>query len=168
MERPHRFAVIVDNIRSAHNVGSIFRTADALGATKLYLCGITPVPDGIGSKANRDIAKTALGAEHTVPWEHKKRIGDAIRQCKKDRYRVVALEQDHRSIDIRKFSAKAGKTKQDVALVLGPEVTGISKQVLNLCDTILEIPMLGKKESLNVSVAFGIAGYWLTFCSFKS
>ncbi len=163
MERPHRFAVIVDNIRSAHNVGSIFRTADALGATKLYLCGITPVPDGIGSKANCDIAKTALGAERTVPWEHKKRTGDAIRQCKKNGYRIVALEQDPHSVDIRKF-----KTRQDVALVLGPEVTGISKQVLKLCDTILEIPMLGSKESLNVSVAFGVAGYWLKFRSFQS
>ncbi len=161
--KQQRFAVIADSIRSAHNVGSIFRTADALGVEKLYLCGITPCPAGIGLKANRDIAKTALGAEYTVPWEYKKRASDAIRQCKKDGYQIVALEQDAHSADIRKF-----KTAKPVALVLGAEVSGISKQVLKLCDTILEIPMLGKKESLNVSVAFGVAGYWLTFCSFKS
>ncbi len=158
MDRTQRLAVILDNVRSAHNVGSIFRTADALGVSKLYLCGITPVPDGIGSRANRDIAKTALGAEQTVVWERKKRSADAIRQCKKDGYRIVALEQDARSVDVRKF-----RINKPVALVLGTEVSGISKRVLERCDTIVQIPMLGSKESLNVSVAFGVAGYWLKF-----
>lgn len=154
--------VVLDNIRSAHNVGSIFRTADALGVSRLYLCGITPVPDGIGSKANRDIAKTALGAERAIPWERRARVSDAIKQCRKDGYQVVALEQDPQSVDIRKFF-----TRKNVALILGEEVSGIKKRILNLCDTIVEIPMLGSKESLNVSVAFGVAGYSIKFRSFS-
>ena len=155
-----RFIVILDNLRSAHNVGSIFRTADALGCEKIYLCGTTPTPSGaslsVTLKAGRELVKTALGAE--------KRISDPLKFLKKQNFQIIALEQDKNAIDIRRLKVKAsGK----IALVLGYEVKGVSKSVLKQCDKITEIPMFGKKESLNVAVAFGIAGYWIKFSERK-
>jgi tRNA G18 (ribose-2'-O)-methylase SpoU len=156
---------ILCNIRSAHNVGSMFRTADGAGISKLYLCGYTPTPTGTKEprnlrtkkqllKAQRDIAKTALGAETFVPWETYKQTTRLIRKLKKEGVRVVALEQAPQSIPYTTF-----KPKFPLCLIVGNEVTGIPKSILNLADEIIEIPMRGKKESLNVAVAFGIAAY---------
>jgi len=142
------FYVICDNIRSLENIGSIFRTADALGVTKIYLCGIC------GTPPNPKISKTALGAEKNIPWEYAKQTGRLIDKLKKQGIEVVALEQAKNSIDYSKY-----RPKFPIALVVGNEVKGISTAVLKKCDKITELPMVGKKESLNVSVAFGIAGY---------
>lgn len=142
------FFVICDNIRSLENIGSIFRTADALGVSKIFLCGIC------GTPPNEKIAKTALGAEKTIPWEYCKQTGRLIDKLKKEKIQIVALEQDKNSIDFRDF-----KPNFPVALIIGNEVKGISKTILKKCDKIIELPMRGKKESLNVSVAFGVAGY---------
>ncbi len=156
------FVVVLYNIRSAHNVGSIFRTSDALSIEKLYLCGITPKPGQIGPsaslRAGKDLAKTALGAEKTVMWEYIKRTTDCIKHLKKQGFCIVVLEQDKKSIDIRRFRVPLQKK---IALILGAEINGVSRPLLKQCDAIVEIPMWGKKESLNVSVAFGIAGYLL-------
>ena len=140
--------VICDNIRSLENVGSIFRTADALGVSKIYLCGITAVPP------NEKIAKTALGAEQTVPFEHHKQTWRLVDTLKKNGIFVVALEQAKNSIDYTKL-----KPKFPLALIVGHEVKGVSKKITAKVDSVIHLPMHGKKESLNVSVAFGIAGY---------
>jgi len=142
------FYVICDNIRSLENVGSIFRTADALGVSKIFLCGIT------GRPPQEKISKTALGAEKTIPWEYHKQTWRLIEKLKQEKVFIVALEQDKKSIDYRKF-----KPKFPLALILGHEVKGVSKKILGKSDKIINLPMLGKKESLNVSVAFGVAGY---------
>ena len=146
--------VILDNIRSVFNVGSIFRTSDALGVDKIYLCGTTPSPTDRFGRARKDLAKVALGAQMDVPWEYCATTKDIIKKLKKEGYQIVAVEQDKKSIDYRK-----AKVSKSVALVMGTEVDGIDKKTLSICDKILEIPMIGKKESLNVSVSFGIVGY---------
>jgi tRNA G18 (ribose-2'-O)-methylase SpoU len=146
--------VIVDNIRSAYNVGSIFRTADGLGFSKVFLCGTTPCPKDRFGRKRKDIAKVALGAEETMPHEYFKSTLSLIKKLKKDGFSIIALEQAENSIDVLKV-----KAENKFALVLGNEVSGIEKKILNLCDIIAEIPMEGKKESLNVSVAFGLAGF---------
>ncbi|MCL4404087.1 RNA methyltransferase [Patescibacteria group bacterium] len=151
-------AVVLHDIRSLHNVGSIFRTADAAGVSKLYLCGITGGPLDRFGNVRKDVAKVALGAERTVPWEKMARTQDAIKKLKKEGYRVVALEQGPGSVAYDRMKA-GGKT----ALVLGNEVSGLPKAVLKAADATMEIPMLGKKESLNVSVAFGIAVFALVY-----
>lgn len=144
--------LIIPDIRSAINVGAIFRTADAVGIDKIYLTGWTPRPiDNFGRK-QKDIAKAALGAETWIPWEYKKTLIPLINSLKKEGYMVIAIEQDRRAIDYRKI-----KIANNVAIIMGPEVTGLSKKILNKCDIIAEIPMYGKKESLNVSVACGVA-----------
>ncbi len=137
-------------------MGSIFRTADAAGVTKIFLSGYTPTPlDRFGSP-RKDLAKVALGAEKIIPWIQSKTLNTAIKQLKKENYFVAAVEQDKKSISLFKF-----KTPKKLVLVLGNEVRGLSKTSLKLCDAILEIPMRGKKESLNVSVAAGIAMFVL-------
>ncbi len=142
------FFVICDNIRSLENIGSIFRTADALGASKIFLCGIS------GKPPNHKISKTALGAEKTVPFEYHKQTWRLIDKLKKDKVFIVALEQSKKSVIYTKF-----KPKFPLALIIGNEVRGISKKVLVASNKIIYLPMHGKKESLNVSVAFGVAGY---------
>lgn len=142
------FYIICDNIRSAYNVGSIFRTSDALGADKIYLCGITPTPK------DEKIAKTALGAEKTVPWEYHWQSWRIIDKLKKEKFQIAALEQEKESAELKNF-----KPKFPLALVVGNEVKGVSKSALEKSDKIIEISMKGKKESLNVSVAFGIAAW---------
>lgn len=142
------FYVICDSIRSLENIGSIFRTADAIRVKKIYLCGIS------GKPPHHKISKTALGAEETVPFEYHKQIGRLINKLKKDGVQIVALEQDKKAIDYRKF-----KPKFPVAIIIGNEVKGIFKKVLSKADKIIFLPMSGQKESLNVSVAFGVAGY---------
>lgn len=158
--------MVCDNIRSLENIGSIFRTADALGVTKIFLCGISgkaPIGEAQESFLKRKgvIDKTALGAEQSVAFEYCKSTVALIKKLKKEKVKIIALEQDKKSIDYRKF-----KPKFPLALVLGNEVKGVSKKVLSLClpagkagDKIIELPMRGKKESLNVAVSFGIAGY---------
>lgn len=192
--------VIAHNIRSCYNVGSIFRSADALGVEKIYLTGYTPQPgvfdnseseiqegsprfnqgkeirriqEGQNSpgrqklarkasftealKAQKDakkIAKTALGAEKAVRWEYRRQLGPLIQQLQAQKVQIVALEQASRSVSLTDF-----KPKFPLALLLGNEVRGISPQTLKKVDQIVEIPMQGQKESLNVSVAFGIAGF---------
>ena len=144
-----KFYVIVHNIRSAYNVGSIFRTADAFGVDKIFLTGYTPSPD-----FHKKVLKTALGAEKMVEWEKCWHIHKVINNLKKQKVKIYALEQNFRSNGIDNFLAKSS-----VALILGNEVRGLSSKVLEMADEIIEIPMFGKKESLNVSVAFGVAGY---------
>ena len=146
--------VILDNIRSVYNVGSIFRTSDALGVDKIYLCGCTPTPTDRFGRARKDLAKVALGAEKDIPWEYVKETKEIIKKLKKEKFQIIAVEQDKKSINFKKI-----KPKYPVAVVMGNEVGGIDKKTLSLCDLIAEISMVGNKESLNVSVSFGIAGY---------
>lgn len=158
--------VICHNIRSVHNIGSILRTADGFGVGEVIVTGISPYPEvendsrlpHIKLKLTEQIHKTALGAEKTVKVRYHQKLEDAIARCRAQGCQIVALEQDGQSILLNKF--KPGSKK--IALVLGPEVTGLTKQELELVDTKLEIPMFGKKESFNVSVAAGIALYQLT------
>jgi tRNA G18 (ribose-2'-O)-methylase SpoU len=148
--------VVLDNIRSVFNVGSIFRTADALGVDMIYLCGTTPTPTDRFGRARADLAKVALGAEKDIVWEYAEKTTDIVKRLKKEKYQIIAIEQDKKSVDIKK-----AKIKSSAALILGNEVEGIDTKVLKLADTIVEIPMKGNKESLNVSVSFGIVGYQL-------
>ena len=143
--------LIFHNIRSVENVGAMFRTADAAGVNKIYLTGYTPAPlDRFGRK-RKDLAKSALGAEEFMPWEQKKSISALLTQLKKSGFQIVAIEQEKNSIDYKKV-----KIKNKNVFIVGAEVTGIPKNILKLSDIIAEIPMHGKKESLNVSVALGI------------
>ncbi len=143
--------LILDNIRSVHNVGSIFRTAETAGVSKVYCIGTTPTPRDRFSQKRKDFAKVALGAEDLVSWEYLEAGEALVRKLKKDGFQIVALEQDEESVYYRKI-----KFGNKVALVVGNEVGGVSKSLLKLVDEIAEIPMKGKKESLNVSVATGI------------
>ncbi|KKT56844.1 MAG: tRNA/rRNA methyltransferase [Candidatus Giovannonibacteria bacterium GW2011_GWC2_44_9] len=152
--------LVLHNIRSLHNVGSIFRTAEGLGVKKIYLTGYTPEPRDIFGKLRKDFAKTALGAEKYADWARIKNIHALIKRLKKDRTKIVALEQSKNSIPLSLLSNRIAK--RDIALILGNEINGIPKSVLQKCDKIIEIPMHGKKESLNVSIAAGIAIYELT------
>lgn len=149
--------VIAHNIRSLHNVGSIFRTADSFGVTKMYLSGYTGVPEG---KNADKIGKVALGAEQFVPWEQSKSLVRLVKKLRKDvpNIRIAALENNvaYKTTLLQNF-----KPKFPLALILGEETKGNTKKILDLADDILEIPMHGKKESLNVSVAAGIALYAL-------
>ena len=146
------YVLILPNIRSAINVGAIFRTADAVGIDKVYLVGVTPRPVDKFNRIQKDIAKSALGAERIVSWEYKKNISILISKLKKDGYKIIAIEQDKNSIDYRVV-----KIEDKIVFILGEEVNGIDKKILKKCDIIAEIPMKGKKESLNVSVACGVA-----------
>lgn len=143
--------VILHNIRSAFNVGSIFRTAEALGLSKLFLGGYTPRPD-----RHSGIGKTALGAEQYVPWESHWRTDLLLNRFSSEEVQIVALELSAKSEPLHRFSPRF-----PMALLLGSEVHGLRPPMLKRADRIVEIPMRGKKESLNVSVAFGIAAYAL-------
>ncbi|MES2134714.1 MAG: RNA methyltransferase [Patescibacteria group bacterium] len=144
-------SVILHNIRSAQNVGSVFRTADAVGVGKIYLTGYTPAPLDRFGRADGKIAKTALGAEQVIAWESCKSASALIKRLKKEGVRVVAVEQARSAVSYTKWQPKF-----PTALILGNEVLGVSSALLRVCDEIVEIPMRGKKESLNVSVAAGI------------
>ncbi len=154
---------ILNNIRSLHNVGSIFRTADAAGVEKIYLCGITPEPLDRFGKIRPQLEKVSLGAEKAVPWEKAASASALINKLKKEGYKIWAVEQSEKSIPY--YKAKADL--KSIALVLGNEVRGLPPAVLNKADKILEIPMRGEKESLNVAVAFGIVAFRLCYNSFK-
>jgi tRNA G18 (ribose-2'-O)-methylase SpoU len=139
------------------NVGSIFRTCDAVGVKKLFLCGITPKPP------RKEIDKTALGAVDTVQWEYHENISDLIRELKQKNLQIIALEQDTRSISLDKINQYFEKNSK-IAVIVGNEIEGVSKSALDLADIIVEIPMLGQKQSLNVSVATGIILYQILLC----
>jgi len=144
--------ILLHNIRSAHNVGSMFRTSDAIGVSCVYLSGYSPLPLDRFGRAVKEIAKTALGGEKSIPWKAVKNPALLIKKLKTDGFEIVAIEQDARAIDYKKFHPK-GKT----LILVGNEVRGLSKSLRDQCDVLLEIPMVGEKESLNVSVAFGVA-----------
>lgn len=146
-------SVILHNIRSSENVGSIFRTADGAGVAKIYLTGYTPAPLDRFKRKNTKLAKTALGAEDFVPWERAE-ITELMMLLKKASIQIVAVEQDKRAV-----SYMILKQKEKTAFIFGNEVDGIPKPVLDLADAIVDIPMHGKKESLNVAVAAGIIFY---------
>jgi len=152
----NKVELILHNIRSNHNVGSIFRTADGAGVTKLWLTGYTPAPLDQFKRVNSEIAKTALGAEQSIEWEKRENIITLIKELKNLDYKILALEQSDNSVDYKQVKLE-GKT----ALIVGNEVGGVEGDVLNLCDQIIEIPMRGSKESLNVAVATGVAVFRL-------
>lgn len=138
---------VLDNIRSMHNVGSVFRTADAFLVEAIFLCGYTPQPP------HRDINKTALGATESVDWIYYSTTTEAVEQLKNNGYKVFAVEQTEGSISLQKFSTH---TDDKIAVVFGNEVEGVRDDVLKLVDGSIEIPQLGMKHSLNISVAAGI------------
>jgi len=150
--KEERFVVICDDLRSLHNIGSVFRTADGAGVNKIYLCGISGRPDD--EKARGKISKVALGAEEHVKWEYARQAWRVAEELKKNGYRIISLEQTSKSIRYMEY-----KPKFPVALVIGNENKGVRKNLLERSDAIIQIPMKGEKESLNVSVAFGIAAY---------
>lgn len=146
--------LILDNIRSTHNVGAIFRTADAAGVKKIYLTGYTPAPLDRFGRPVPEIEKTALGAEKTIAWEQVENIDDLISRLKKENFKIIAVEQAENSVDYK--TVKIGDDDK-VAFIFGNEVDGLSPETLSQCDIIAEIPMRGAKESLNVSVSAGVA-----------
>lgn len=154
--------VIAHDMRSAHNIGSLFRTAEGLGVTKLILSGITPYPKQSGDKRlphlaeklDKQIEKTALGATRTLPWEYVTDLRGAIERLRAEGYTLAALEQSEDSVSLHEFSAP-----DNIALLLGNEVSGLDPELLGLASTILEIPMSGQKESFNVVQAAAMALY---------
>ncbi|WP_231402123.1 RNA methyltransferase [Panacibacter microcysteis] len=144
---------VLDNIRSMHNVGSVFRTADAFLLEGICLCGYTPQPP------HRDIHKTALGATDTIDWMHFAETTIAVKELKERGYKVYAVEQAAQSISLENFTAPAS---EKLAVVFGNEVAGVNNEVIALCDGCIEIPQLGMKHSLNISVAAGIVLYKLS------
>ena len=146
--RSEKVSLILHNIRSAYNVGAIFRTADAAGVSKIYICGYTPAPD------DSKVAKTALGAEKFVAWERKKQTWRLAEELKLKGVRAVALEQTAKSRDYRLF-----KPKYPLAIIVGHERQGVSRSILKRVNSVWHIPMRGQKESLNVAVAAGIFLY---------
>ena len=149
--------VVLDNIRSLNNIGSIFRTADAFLIKKIYLCGITAQPP------HKDIQKTALGATESVDWEYKKDAESLIQELRKEHY-CLAVEQTEDSISLQDFLPPKNKT---CVLVFGNEVKGVSQPVVDLCHAALEIPQFGTKHSLNVSVSAGVV-LWDLWAKLKS
>lgn len=139
--------LILDDIRSLHNIGSVFRTADAFLVEKIYLCGITATPP------NKEIHKTALGATETVAWEYSKNVLEVIEKLKADNVSVWAVEQVENSVFLNDFMPEEGTR---YALVFGNEVKGVSQEAIKLCEGSIEIPQLGTKHSLNISVSAGI------------
>lgn len=146
--------LILHNIRSVQNVGSIFRTADATGVSKIFLTGYTPTPIDRFGRERKDFAKTALGAQKNIMWEYVKLVSSVVNRLRKQKTMIVSVEQSVKSVDYKKL-----KIKYPVAFILGNEVKGLSKTILDKSDAVVHINMLGKKESLNVSVTTGILLY---------
>ena len=138
--------IVLDNIRSALNVGSVFRTADAFLIEKIILCGITIIPP------NKDIRKVALGATNSVNWQFEKDTFAAISKLKKTGYHIIGVEQADKSLELNNFTLP----NKPLAIIMGNEVNGVSEDVLAICDEVIEIPQFGTKHSLNISVATGI------------
>jgi tRNA G18 (ribose-2'-O)-methylase SpoU len=149
--------IVLDDIRSLHNIGSVFRTADAFLIEKIYLCGITATPP------NKEIHKTALGATETVAWEHNTDVLKVIENLKAEKVTVLAIEQVESAIFLQDFKVEKD---QKYALVFGNEVFGVSQEAVALCDGCIEIPQLGTKHSLNISVSAGIV-VWDLFKKMK-
>jgi tRNA G18 (ribose-2'-O)-methylase SpoU len=149
--------IILDDIRSLHNIGSVYRTADAFLIEKIYLCGITAIPP------NKEIHKTALGATETVAWEYQKEVTEVIEKLKKENISVFAIEQVENAAFLHNFQVEKNKK---YALVFGNEVYGVSQKAIELCDGSIEIPQLGTKHSLNISVSAGIV-VWDLFQKMK-
>ena len=149
--------LVLDDIRSLHNIGSVFRTADAFLIEKIFLCGITATPP------NKEIHKTALGATETVAWEHHEDVLEVIEKLKKDNVMTLAIEQVESAIFLQNFKVEKNKK---YALVFGNEVYGVSQDAVALCDGCIEIPQLGTKHSLNISVSAGIV-VWDLFKQFN-
>ena len=141
------FVLVLDNVRSLHNVGSAFRTADAFAAEKIFLCGIT------GTPPNREIQKTALGATESVAWEYQEKIQDVLENLRSQNYIIVSVEQTDKSLLMQDFEID---TQRRYAFIFGNEVFGVSPEAINLSDLSVEIPQFGTKHSLNVSVSLGI------------
>lgn len=145
------YAVLLDNVRSAWNVGSILRSAEGLGFDQVFLCGITPTPE------NEAVKKTSLGAEKTIAWSYHKNSVEAVKKLKVEGWKIYALEEHENAVAIH---SQLPKRKNQV-LILGNEVTGVDNDLLSLCDEIFYIPMQGEKRSLNVAIAFSVAGFVL-------
>ncbi|HJS17376.1 MAG TPA: TrmH family RNA methyltransferase [Anaerolineales bacterium] len=151
-------AVLLDNIRSAWNVGSILRSADGFGFSQAYLCGITSTPE------NEAVTRTSLGAEDSVPWSYHKDAVKLVQGLKKEGFHIEALEDHERAMDIRLAASHGNFSKQQTnksVLVVGNEITGVDPQLIDLCDRIFHIQMLGEKRSFNVAIAFSIAAFAL-------
>ncbi len=146
--------VVLDNIRSLQNVGAIFRTSDAFAIERIMLCGITATPP------NRDIHKTALGAELTVAWEYHPTTSDCVQALKADGYKIIAIEQVEGAVMLNEFQCCED---EKYAVVVGNEVMGVEQAVVDACDMAIEIPQVGTKHSINVSVAGGVV-LWHFFC----
>lgn len=142
--------LVLDNIRSMNNVGSVFRSADAFLLEEIYLCGFTPVPP------HREIQKTALGATETVAWKYFASTQEAVRELKESAYRVFAIEQAENSISLNDFKIEKS---EKIALVFGNEVDGVQQEVINSCDGVIEIDQSGTKHSLNIAVSAGILAW---------
>ena len=151
---------VLDNIRSAWNVGSMFRSSDASGVEKLFLCGISPTPE------NAKVLKTSLGAEKKVAWEYAKDGFELIKVLKKDGYKLIAMEKTANSQSLFNFSGKS-LINEKVAVVLGHEVGGVDPDILDYVDQVLHLPMLGVKNSLNVASVFSIVAYFMQYCLLK-
>jgi len=151
-------AVVLDNVRSCNNTGSVFRTSDALLIEKIYLCGITATPP------NKEIHKTALDAEKTVAWEYFDKTENAVACLKNQGYKIFAIEQVEGSFSLPGFMPEKG---QKLAVIFGNEVSGVGQEVVNLCDGAIEIPQYGTKHSFNISVCAGIV-LWDLFSKMKS
>ena len=151
MRSKQKFYLILPNIRSCHNVGAMFRTADAFGVSKIFLVGYTASPP------KPQIDKVSLGAEKWIPWEKRKDLKRLVKSLKKKGVRIVGLEKTEMSEKIEDLRLKIAN--HDIALIVANEVDGISEDILKLCDEVVHIPMCGKKESLNVSIAAGVAMY---------
>ena len=143
----HPLIIVLDNVRSLHNVGAIFRTADAFLIEKIYLCGITPMPP------HKDIRKTALGATESVDWEYVEDIEHLTRELRHQRVELIAVEQAEHSVKLDEYEPQNDKR---TVMVFGNEVKGVRQEVVNLCDKVVEIPQFGTKHSLNISVSAGI------------
>lgn len=150
--------IILDDIRSLHNIGSVFRTSDAFLVEKIYLCGITAIPP------NKEIHKTALGATETVTWEYQKEVLSVIENLKKENITVYAIEQVENAVFLNDFKVENNKK---YALIFGNEVFGVAQEAIQICDGVIEIPQLGTKHSLNISVTAGIV-VWDLFQKMKT
>ena len=143
--------LILHNIRSVYNVASIFRTAECAGVSQIYLTGITPTPTDRFGRARKDFAKVSLGAEKTVPFEYRANVTALVRRLQKEKVLCIAVEQAKNSVDYRRV-----RVRKHTAYLLGNEVSGVPPFLLRHCDVVVEIPMRGSKESLNVAVAVGV------------
>jgi len=150
--------VILDNIRSLNNIGSVFRTSDAFLIEKIFLCGITATPP------NKDIHKTALGATDSVDWEYKKETTEVVKELQGKRYKIISIEQAEEATMLQDFEIK---NNEKYAIIFGNEVKGVQQEIVDLSDHCIEIPQFGTKHSLNISVSAGVV-LWELFRKFKS